>query len=405
MALMVQKFGGTSVADAERIREVADHVARTRRQGHDVVVVVSAMGKTTDDLIRLARDVSKVQPGREMDMLLTAGERVSMALLCMALAELGVEAASFTGSQAGIITDSTHTKAKIVEVRGDRLREALGRGAVPVVAGFQGVSGARDITTLGRGGSDTTAVALAAALGAEVCEIYTDVSGVFSADPRIVESARRLAQLSFEEMLEISASGGRVLILRSVEFARNHGVPLHVRSSFTWEPGTWVREEDPGMEQAIVSAVTHDATEAKITVTGVPDQPGIAARLFRGLAERAVNVDMIVQNTSLHGLTDISFTVPKEDLEASLDVAREQAPEIGAAGVASDSDVARVSLVGAGMRTHPGVTATMFETLFAEGINIEMISTSSIRISCMVRAGAAERAVQALHDAFKLSSA
>ncbi|MGH9081076.1 MAG: aspartate kinase, partial [Acidimicrobiales bacterium] len=300
MPLVVQKFGGTSVADAERIRAVADHVARTRRAGESVVVVVSAMGKATDDLVRLAAEVSSVQPTREVDMLLSAGERISMSLLCMALAELGVEATSYTGSQAGIITDTVHTRAKIVEVRGDRLRATLEGGGVPVVAGFQGMSVERDVTTLGRGGSDTTAVALAAALGADLCEIYTDVPGVFSADPRIVPRARKLARVSYEEMLEISATGGRVLALRSVEFARNHQVPLHVRSSFTWEPGTCVDEEDPIMEQAVVTAVTHEVSEAKVTVTGVADRPGIAARLFRGLAERNVNVDMIVQNTSLH---------------------------------------------------------------------------------------------------------
>ena len=403
MPLVVQKFGGTSVGDADRIRAVADHVARTRRHGDEVVVVVSAMGKTTDDLIRLADDVSAVQPPRELDMLLTSGERVSMALLVMALADQGVDAVSFTGSQAGIITDSTHTRAKIVEVRGDRLREALGTGRVPVVAGFQGVSSDRDVTTLGRGGSDTTAVALAAALGADACEIYTDVSGVFSADPRIVPEARRLAKVSFEEMLEIAASGGRVLALRSVEFARNHHVPLHVRSSFTWEPGTWVAEEDPSMEQAVVTAITHDTSEAKLTVTGVPDKPGIAARLFRALADRHVNVDTIVQNVSVHGTTDISFTVPRDDLAASLEVANALLPDIGAGEVLADSDIAKVSLVGAGMRSHPGVSAAMFETLAAHGINIEMISTSSIRLSCVVRAERVEEAVRALHEVFELA--
>ncbi len=294
MPLVVQKFGGTSVADAERIRAVADHVARSRRDGNDVVVVVSAMGKTTDELVRLAADVSATQPAREVDMLLSAGERISMALLCMALADLGVPATSFTGSQAGIVTDEVHTRAKILEVKGDRLRLTLAAGGVPVVAGFQGVSTANDVTTLGRGGSDTTAVALAAALGADACEIYTDVPGVFTSDPRIVPEARRLPRVSFEEMLEIAATGGRVLALRSVEFARNHHVPLHVRSSFTWEPGTWVGEEDPEMEQALVTAVTHDLSEAKVTVTRVPDRPGLAARLFRALADRNVNVDMIV---------------------------------------------------------------------------------------------------------------
>jgi aspartate kinase len=403
VALLVQKFGGTSVGDAERVRAVADHVARTLRQGTEVVVVVSAMGKTTDELIRLAGDVSSVQPPRELDMLLTSGERVSMALLCMALADLGVDAVSFTGSQAGIITDTTHLKAKIVEVKADRLRAALALGRVPVVAGFQGVSLERDVTTLGRGGSDTTAVALAAALGADACEIYTDVPGVFSAGPRIVPEAHRLTKVSFEEMLDIAASGGRVLSLRSVEFARSHGVPLHVRSSFTWEPGTWVVKEESSMEQAMVTAVTHDTSEAKVTVTGVPDRPGIAARLFRALADRVVNVDTIVQNVSLHGTTDISFTVPKTDLAVSLEVARALAPEIGASDVISDDGVAKVSLVGAGMRSHPGVSATMFETLAGAAINIEMISTSSIRLSCVVRADRVEDAVRLLHQAFELT--
>ena len=402
MTLLVQKFGGTSVGDADRIRAVADHVARTRRDGHDVVVVVSAMGKTTDDLIRLADQVSPVQPAREYDMLVSSGERISMSLLCMALAGLGVDAVSFTGSQAGIITDTDHTRAKIVEIRGDRLRQALDEGKVAVVAGFQGVSTDRDVTTLGRGGSDTTAVALAAVLHAEACEIYTDVTGVFSADPRVVPTARRLARVSFEEMLEMAATGGRVLQLRSVEFARNHHVPLHVRSSFTWEPGTWVVEEEPSMEQAVVTAVTHDTSEAKVTVAGVPDRPGIAARLFRALADRSVNVDMIVQNTSLHGTTDISFTVPKVDLSTSVEVCRSLREELGAVDVTSDDDVARVSLVGAGMKSHPGVTATMFETLAADGINIDMISTSTIRISCMVRTSEVERAVRDLHRAFEL---
>ncbi len=404
MALVVQKFGGSSLSDTERIRAVADHVARTRRQGQEVVVVVSAMGKTTDELIRLAGEVSKVVPGRELDMLLTTGERISMALLCMALAELGVPAASFTGSQAGIVTDAVHTKAKIVEVRGDRVRGALAEGKVPVVAGFQGVSLGREITTLGRGGSDTTAVAVAAALGAGVCEIYTDVSGVFSADPRLVPDARRLARISFEEMLEVAASGGRVLMHRSVEFGRRYHVPIHVRSSFTWEPGTWVVEEEEAMEEALVTAVTHDTSEVKLTVSGVPDRPGIAARLFRGLAERAVNVDMIVQNTSSHGLTDISFTVPADDLAVALGVSRAVAPGIGATGVTADAEVAKVSVIGAGMRSSPGVTATMFEALAAASINIEMISTSPIRISCVLRRADVERAVALLHDAFELGT-
>ena len=402
MARIVQKFGGTSVADSDRIREVAKHVAWTRQNGDEVVVVVSAMGKTTDELVRMAEDVSSVTPGRELDMLLTAGERITMSLLCMALAELGVEAASFTGSQAGIITDTTHTKAKIVEVRATRLTEALAEGLVPVVAGFQGVSTTRDITTLGRGGSDTTAVALAAALGADRCEIYTDVSGVFTADPRVVPSARRLQKVSFDEMLEIASTGAREPGPRSVEFARNHHVPVHVRSSFTWEPGTWVTEEDPSMEQPIVSAVTSDVSEAKVTITAVPDRPGVAAAVFRALAERAVNVDMIVQNTSREGLTDISFTVPRAELVAAREVTQSLSAGIGAREVLVDEGIAQVSIVGAGMKTHPGVTAMMFETLAEAGINIEMISTSPIRISCVVRAEAVDKAVRALHDAFGL---
>jgi aspartate kinase len=403
MSLVVQKFGGTSVADSDRIRAVADHVARSRRDHDDVVVVVSAMGKTTDDLVRLAAEVSLTQPHREVDMLLSAGERITMALLVMALADLDVTAESFTGSQAGIITDSVHTRAKIIEIRSERLLAALAAGAVPVVAGFQGMSTERNITTLGRGGSDTTAVALAAALEADACEIYTDVSGIYSADPRIVPEARKLARISYEEMLEIAANGGRVLSLRSVEFARNHHVPLHVRSSFTWEPGTWVEEEDASMEQAVVTAITHDASEAKVTVAGLPDRPGVAARLFRALADRNVSVDMIVQNASLDGTTDISFTVPGFDLAISTEVSESLIPELGATGVTTDSNVARVSLVGAGMKTHPGVTALTFETLAKEGINIEMISTSTIRISCVVRADAAETAVRVLHAAFELA--
>ncbi|MFZ0664802.1 MAG: aspartate kinase [Acidimicrobiales bacterium] len=402
MALVVQKFGGTSVGDTDRMRAVADHVARTKRRGDDVVVVVSAMGKTTDDLLRLANETSDVQPAREMDMLLTSGERVSMSLLCLALAKRDVDGVSFTGSQAGIVTDTNHTRAKILEVKGDRLREALAKGQVPVVAGFQGVSTDRDVTTLGRGGSDVTAVALAAALGADACEIYTDVSGVFSADPRIVPSARKLNRVSFEEMLEISSCGGRVLMLRSVEFARNHHVPLHVRSSFTWEPGTWVTEEDETMEQAVVTAVAHDDTEAKVTLTGVPDHPGVAAAVFRALADRNVNVDMIVQNTSVHGTTDISFTVPTVDLAASLEITRALAADIGAGEVLADEHIAKVALIGAGMKSHPGISATMFETLAKEGINIEMISTSPIRISCVVRADLGEQATRALHTAFDL---
>ena len=411
MPLVVQKFGGTSVADADRIRSVADHVARTVRRGNQVVVVVSAMGKETDELIHLADQVADNRPGREMDMLITAGERKSMALLCMALVDRGCPASSFTGSQAGLITDTVHTRAKILEVRGDRIRDALAAGHVPVVGGAQGVSTARDVTFLGRGGSDTTAVALAEALAADSCELYTDVSGVFSADPGVVPDARRLRELGYDEMLEMCAAGCPKPEMRSVEYARTHGVRLHVRSSFTWEPGTWIvsadevdtrRREAGSMEQAIVSAVVHDASEAKVTVTHVPDKPGIAAKLFRSLADEHVNVDMIVQNVSLGGTTDISFTVEKGDLPVSLKVCRAHVDEIGAADVTADAAIGTVSLVGAGMKTHPGITATMFETLAAEGINIEMISTSPIRISCVVRADAVERAVQALHTAFDL---
>jgi aspartate kinase len=402
VTLVVQKFGGTSVADADRIRAVADVVRRTRRRGVDVVVVVSAMGKETDDLLHLAEQVSATRPGREMDMLITAGERKAMALLCMALHDVGVPADSFTGSQAGIITDTDHTKAKILDLRVDRLRKAIESGRVPVVGGAQGVSTDHDVTFLGRGGSDTTAVALAKALDADACELYTDVSGVFTADPRVVPEARKLARVSFEEMLEMTAAGCPKPAMRSVEFARNHGVRLHVRSAFTWEPGTWIEEEDPDVEQPIISAVISDNSEAKLTVTGVPDQPGIAAKLFRGLADRSINVDMIEQNVSVAGTTDISFTVPHEDLEAALEVATAVQPLIRATGVSADPDIATVSIVGAGMKTHPGVSATMFEVMAAEGINIEMISTSSIRLTCVVRADVVERAVGALHRAFAL---
>ena len=335
-------------------------------------------------------------------MLVSTGERISMSLLVMALAELGVEATSFTGSQVGIITDNDHTRAKILDVRGDLVREALAQGKVPVVAGFQGVSTEREITTLGRGGSDATAVALAAVLDADVCEIYTDVTGVFTADPRIVPEAHRIGRISFNEMLEMAATGGRVLMLRAVEFARNHNVPLHVRSSFTWEPGTWVVEEDADMEEAVVTAVTHDTSEAKVTVSGVPDRPGVAARLFRALADKSINVDMIVQNTSAHGTTDISFTVPLDDLPVAVETATAHAEELGASGVTADADVARVSLVGVGMKSHPGIAATMFETLANEEINIDMISTSTIRTSCIVAEQDVERAVRSLHEAFDL---
>jgi len=403
VALLVQKFGGTSVADPGRMRAVADHIRRTVRRGNEVVVVISAMGKETDELLRAARDVSDTRPGREMDMLITAGERKAMALLCMALYDQGVPAESFTGSQAGFITDTTHTNAKIIDVRPDRVHEALQRGCVPVVGGAQGVSTDRDVTFLGRGGSDTTAVALAHALGADVCELYTDVSGVFTSDPRVVDDARKMDHISFDELLEMTANGCPKPAMRSVEYARNHGVDLHVRSAFTWEPGTLVTKEDEAMEQAIISAVTHDTDEAKVTIEGVPDRPGIAGQVFRALAEQGVNVDMIVQNTSAHGVTDISFTVPRGDIEVATEICERQGPDVGAGSVRFDRDIARVSVIGAGMKSHPGVAATVFETLASEGINIEMISTSAIRVSCVVREEQVEQAVQALHDAFDLA--
>ena len=404
MALIVQKYGGTSVADPERIRAVAEHVAFTKRHGNDVVVVVSAMGKSTDNLIKLANDVSSVQPARELDMLLTTGERISMTLVCMALAGVGIDAISFTGSQVGIITDTVHTKAKILEVKGDRVREALAQGKVCVVAGFQGVSTDKEITTLGRGGSDTTAVALAAALNADSCEIYTDVTGVFTADPRIVPQARKLQHINFDEMLEMAGAGSKVLALRSVEFARNHNVPIQVRSSFTWEPGTWVTSQEPSMEDPIISGVVTDVSEAKVTVRKVPDRPGISAALFEQLADSNVNVDMIVQNTSMDGNTDISFTVPKADMKVAQGIVESVAKEIGAAGIAQDDAIAKISLVGAGMKTSPGIAAKMFRTLADNGVNIQMISTSTIRISVVIAAADLEKAARSLHTAFGLDS-
>ena len=405
MPLLVQKFGGTSVATPDRMREIAEQVRFRRLQGDDVVLVVSAMGSETDELLRLASAVADRQPGREMDMLITAGERKATALMCMALADRGVGAESLTGSQAGFLTDTTHRNARILEIRPERVSAAVAAGRVPVVAGSQGVSTDRDVTFLGRGGSDTTAVALAHVLGADACELYTDVSGVFTADPRVVPRARRIERLSYDEMLEMTATGCPKPAMRSVEVARARRVRLHVRSAFTWEPGTWIGEEDPTMEQAIVSAVTHDTSEAKITVPGVPDRPGIAGTLFRRLAELDVNVDMIVQNVSADGVTDISFTVPRGQLDASRAVAQGLADEIGAGAVTSDEGIGRVSLVGAGMKTNPGVAATMFETLGASGVNIEMISTSAIRVSCVVREDDVIRAVAVLHDAFGLDGA
>ena len=412
MALIVQKYGGTSVADPERMRRVARHVADARAAGDDLVVVVSAMGKATDNLIELARQVSADPPGREMDMLLTTGERISMSLLCMALHDAGVEAVSFTGSQVGIITDTSHTRAKILEVRGDRVREALAAGKVAVVAGFQGVSVDREITTLGRGGSDTTAVALAAAFRADACEIYTDVTGVFSADPRLVPQARKLAWLQFDEMLEMAGAGSKVLALRAVEFARNHQVPIHVRSSFTWEPGTWVSDERPAgamgkdgaMEEPVISGVVHDASESKVTVQSVPDRPGVSAAIFEPLAAGGVNVDMIVQNTSTAGTTDVSFTCPTADLARAERIVRDVAASIGAGAVTHDDGIAKISLVGAGMKSSPGIAARMFRVLADHGVNIEMISTSTIRISVVVATPMLETAVRALHTAFDLDS-
>lgn len=402
MGIVVQKYGGTSVADPERIRAVAARVVAAKEGGNDVVVVVSAMGATTDELVGLAHQVSARPAPREMDMLLTAGERISIALLCMALIDRGQEAVSLTGSQAGIITDTTHGKARIVDVRPARIHEEVDAGRVVVVAGFQGVSTGRDITTLGRGGSDTSAVAVAAAVHADVCEIYTDVDGVYTADPRLVPEARKLDEVSYEEMLELAGSGARVLQVRSVEFARNHGVAIHVRSSFKTDAGTRVVEEDKIMEKAIISGLAHDTSEAKITVHGVPDRPGIAARIFQELADHSVNVDMIVQNTSSDGRTDVSFTLPTGDLVTGEEVIRSVCEEIGAVGFDVEDDIAKISLVGAGMKTNPGVAAAMFTVLAANGVNIEMISTSTIRISCVIKSADLEPALRAVHARFGL---
>jgi aspartate kinase len=403
VALVVQKYGGTSVGNAERIKHVARRVVQEAEAGNEVCVVVSAMGDTTDELLELAGQVSKRPHDRELDMLLTAGERISMALLSMAIIDLGRQAISFTGSQAGIVTDTSHGKAKIIDVRARRVREEIGAGKIAIVAGFQGVSTEDEVTTLGRGGSDATAVAIAAGLGADVCEIYTDVEGVYTADPRIVASARKLREVSYEEMLELAASGAKVLMARSVEFGRNHGVVIHVRSTFSEADGTWVRKEEELMEQPTISGIAHDTSEAKVTISGVPDRPGIAARVFRPLADAGVNIDMIVQNVSEAGHTDISFTLPVTDLPRAEPILAETATAVGARGVATDAGIAKVSLVGAGMKSHPGVAAEMFDALADAGINIEIISTSSIRISCVVRAADVERAVQVIHDRFRLS--
>jgi aspartate kinase len=405
VGIVVQKYGGSSVADAEGIKRVAQRILDAKRAGNDVVVVVSAMGDTTDELIDLAQQVSPLPSGRELDMLLTAGERISMALLAMAIGNLGQQARSFTGSQAGVITDSAHGKAKIIDVTPGRIERALAEGAVAIVAGFQGVSqDTKEITTLGRGGTDTTAVALAAALGAEVCEIYTDVDGVFTADPRIVPSAQRLDHVSYEEMLELAASGAKILHLRCVEYARRYHVPLVVRSSFSSKPGTTITGEPP-VEQAIISGVAHDLSEARITVVGVPDKPGEAARIFRAIADAEVNIDMIVQNVSgAAGRTDISFTLPKSDLANALSTLSKHQASVGFESLLSEEHIGKVSHVGAGMRSHPGVSATFFEALADAAVNVEAISTSEIRISVVTRDTEVPAAVKAVHDAFDLGS-
>jgi aspartate kinase len=402
---IVMKFGGTSVADAERIKRAARRIVAQRERGKRVVAVLSARGSTTDELIAMAEEVSPTPDPREMDMLLSTGERISCALCAMAINDLGHRAISLTGSQAGIVTDTSHTKARIIDVRADRIREALGDDLVVLVAGFQGVSTSRDVTTLGRGGSDTTAVALAAAIGAEVCEIYTDVAGVFTADPRVVPNARKLPQVSFEEMLEMAASGAKVLQLRSVEYARTHGVKIHCRSSFDQSPGTFVIGEDETMEHALITAVTHSTEEARITLTGVPDRPGVAAAIFRALADANCNVDTIIQNEPREEGRDaeVSFTIASEDLRAAESALEPVMAELGIAEIETDPEIGKVSIIGAGMRSHPGVAAQVFETLATRGINIEMISTSPIKISCVIRSEAVPEAVQVLHESFPLS--
>ncbi|WP_329021627.1 aspartate kinase [Streptomyces sp. NBC_00690] len=410
MGLVVQKYGGSSVADAEGIKRVAKRIVDAKKNGHQVVVVVSAMGDTTDELIDLAGQVSPIPAGREFDMLLTAGERISMALLAMAIKNLGHEAQSFTGSQAGVITDSVHNKARIIDVTPGRIRTALDEGNIAIVAGFQGVSqDKKDITTLGRGGSDTTAVALAAALEAEVCEIYTDVDGVFTADPRVVPKARKIDWISSEDMLELASSGSKVLLHRCVEYARRYNIPIHVRSSFSGLRGTWVSNEPQGdqqVEHAIISGVAHDVSEAKVTVVGVPDKPGEAAAIFRTIANAEINIDMVVQNVSAAttALTDISFTLPKTDGAKAIDALEKAKASIGFDSLRYDDQIGKISLVGAGMKTNPGVTASFFEALSDAGVNIELISTSEIRISVVTRADDVNEAVRAVHSAFGLDS-
>jgi aspartate kinase len=412
VGLVVQKYGGSSVENAERVKRVAERIVATRKAGNDVVVIVSAMGDTTDELLDLAQQVSPVPPPRELDMLLTAGERISMAVLAMAIANLGAEARSFTGSQAGVITDSSHGKARIIDVTPGRIRGALDDGAIAIVAGFQGVSqDTKDITTLGRGGSDTTAVALAAALGADVCEIYTDVDGVFTADPRIVRNARKIDRISYEEMLELAASGAKVLMLRCVEYARRYDVPVHVRSSFSHKEGTLVLDEglvgqeQPTVEQAIIRGVAHDRSEAKVTVVGCPDKPGVAAAVFRAIATAGVNIDMIVQvSAGAAGRTDISFTAPKTDAPVAVAALERAKPEIGFERTLYDEHIGKLSLIGAGMRSNPGVSARFFGALADAGVNIEIISTSEIRISIVCRDTDLDMAVRAVHEAFELGT-
>lgn len=416
MSLIVQKYGGSSVADAASVKRVARRIVDTKKAGHDVVVVVSAMGDTTDELLDLAEQVSPLPPPRELDMLLTAGERISMALLAMAIHDLGAEARSYTGSQAGLITDSAHGAARIIDVSPGRITEALEQGAIPIVAGFQGVAqDTKDITTLGRGGSDTTAVALAAALGADVCEIYTDVDGVFSADPRVVPKARQVPFITYEEMLELAAVGAKVLHLRCVEYARRFSLPIHVRSSFSTKEGTWVLSPDAitaaiaegrAMEQPIISGVAADINDAKITVVGVPDKPGEAAAIFRALANAKINVDMIVQNVSAAatGRTDVTFTCPQGSVQQAMAALQSNSGDIGFEALNVDDQIAKISLVGAGMRSHPGVSATFFSALADASVNVEMISTSEIRISIVTRVDDAQRAVQAIHTAFGLDA-
>jgi aspartate kinase len=412
MSIVVQKYGGSSLSDAAAITRVAQRIVEAKQQGHDVVVAVSAMGDSTDELLDLANEVSPLPPARELDMLLTAGERISMALVAMAISDLGFTARSFTGSQAGVITDSTHGRAKIIDVTPGRITQAIDDGHIVIVAGFQGVSqDTKEITTLGRGGTDTTAVALAAALGAEVCEIYTDVDGVFTADPRLVPVARKLDRLSTEEMLEMAASGAKILHLRCVEYARRYDIPVHVRSSFSHKEGTWIlpdpTEGAPTMEQAIIAGIAHDRSEAKVTVVGVPDKVGVAARVFEALADAEINIDMVVQNVSAQatGLTDISFTLPRADGQTAMSALARLQSEVGYDRLMYDDEIGKVSLIGAGMRSHPGITARFFAALAHAGVNIEMISTSEIRISVIVDEADVAAAVQATHTAFDLDSA